>query len=331
MAIKDMLLPPIGLSYIDPLLPRKPVCIMFPGQGSQYVNMLSDVQDLPKVKEMLASAKRILGYDVLQLCLKGPEAKLEQTRFCQPVMYIAGLAGLELLKKDEPDKVASCKTFAGLSLGEYTALTAAGVFDFETGLKLVKIRGEAMQEAAEASAQAMASIAGLGKDVLDKLCEEVRGKDDICQVANFLFPKGFACAGSTTAIDKLIVKAEGTDGCMQAKRLKTAGAFHTDFMKPARGTLLEALRGVQSSMKRPQCEVYMNVTGKLLPAGTSPADIIGLLGDQLCNCVLWEPIMKSMIDAGIEEFYECGPQKQLRAMMKRINQDVWKKTINVSV
>merc|ERR1711904_683198 len=127
----------------------------------------------------------------------------------------------------------------------------------------------------------MASIAGLEKDVLDKLCKDAGGSTDICQVANFLFPKGFACAGSKKAVEQLITKAEGTDGCMQAKILKTSGAFHTDFMKPARTKLLEALRGVQSSMKPPQCTVYMNVSGKALDEGSSPADIVGMLGDQL--------------------------------------------------
>merc|ERR1712187_701178 len=129
------------------------------------------------------------------------------------------------------------------------------------------------------------------------------GKNDICQVANFLFPNGYTCAGSKKAIDKLVTKAESTEACLQAKVLKTSGAFHTDFMKPARAKLLEALRGIQSGMKPPQCEVYMNITGKLLPAGSTPMETISMLGDQLCSCVLWEPLVKNMIDAGMEEFY----------------------------
>merc|ERR1712050_496824 len=148
------------------------------------------------------------------------------------------------LKKSEPAKVAGCRAVAGLSLGEYTALTAAGVFDFETGLKLVKLRGEAMQEAAETSSQSMCSIAGLSREVLDELCKDARGKDDICQVANFLFPSGFSCAGSAKAVDKLMASAQAKAECLQAEALKTSGAFHTDFMKPARAKLLEALRGV---------------------------------------------------------------------------------------
>lgn len=228
--------------------------------------------------------------------------------------------------------MASVKAVAGLSLGEYTALTFAGVFDFETGLRLVKLRGEAMQEAAESSKQMMASIAGLSQEVLNKLCKDCAGDDDICQVANILFPNGFACAGSKAAIEQLVNKALATDGCMQAKMLKTSGAFHTDFMKPARVRLLEALRGCESKMNLPpKCQVYMNVTGKLLPDNATPTDVTCALGDQLCNCVLWEPTMKEMIADGMDEFYECGPQKQLKAMMKRINQDMWKKTTNISI
>ncbi|CAE7749841.1 Mcat [Symbiodinium sp. CCMP2592] len=122
-----------------------PVALLFPGQGSQYVKMMAGVKDLPAVKEMLETANKILDFDLLELCLKGPEAELERTKFCQPAMYVAGLAGMEKLRSTQPEKVDRRQAVAGLSLGEYTALTAAGVFDFETGLKVVKLRGEAMQ------------------------------------------------------------------------------------------------------------------------------------------------------------------------------------------
>lgn len=309
-----------------------PVGLLFPGQGSQYVKMLSEVKELPGVKDMLATAQGILGYDVLKLCLEGPEEKLEQTKFCQPAMYIGGLAGLELLKQENAAAASKPQAVAGLSLGEYTALTVAGVFDFETGLKLVKLRGEAMQEAAEATPQKMISVAGLERGILDKLCKEsLSGPDDVCQVANFLFPNGFSCAGSASATDKLLDKAAKTDGCLQAKALKTSGAFHTGFMKPAREKLLSALKECEPKMKPPSCEVYMNLTGQKIQAGTPVSQIVDMLGDQLTNCVMWEPAMKAMIKDGINEFYECGPMKQLKAMMKRIDADAWKKTQNIHV
>jgi len=317
---------------VEPQAATLPVGLLFPGQGSQYVKMFSTVKDLKTVKAMLEKAHAILGYDLLQVCLHGPEEKLEQTRICQPAMYIAGLAALEQLKQTNPDAVAQKQAVAGLSLGEYTALTVAGVMDWETGLNLVRLRGEAMQEAAEASPQSMLSVAGLDRATLSQMCEESKTSDsDICSIANFLFPNGFSCAGSKQAIHNLEKKATAHDNCLQAKYLKTSGAFHTQFMKTAKLKLLKALIEAEPKMKAPQCDVYMNVTGKKLSAGTPPAEIVNLLADQLTGCVEWDASMRAMIDAGIKEFYECGPMKQLKAMMKRIDTTAWQATQNVAV
>jgi len=318
---------------VEPQATTLPVGLLFPGQGSQYVSMLSGVQDVPTVKAMLEKAQTILGYDLLQICLHGPEEKLEQTRICQPAMYIAGLAAVEQLKQTNPDAVSQKQAVAGLSLGEYTALTVAGVFDFETGLNLVKLRGEAMQEAAEASPQSMLSVAGLDRDTLSQMCVESKTSDsDICSIANFLFPKGFSCAGSKQAIQNLETKAKAHEDCLQAKHLKTSGAFHTQFMRPAKLKLTKALTEAEPKMETPRCDVYMNVTGKSISAGTPPAEIIDLLSNQLTSCVEWDASMRAMIiDGGIKEFYECGPMKQLKAMMKRIDMKAWQATVNVSV
>lgn len=315
-----------------PSEPPLPVGLLFPGQGSQYVKMMSTAKDIPAVKDMLAKADGILGYNILDICLKGPESKLEQTRYCQPAMFIAGLAAVEKLRADKPERIDRCQALAGLSLGEYTALTVAGVFTFEKGLELVKLRGEAMQEAAEASDQAMLSVAGLDEDTLKKLCEEAcSSPSDVCQIANFLFPNGFSCAGTTSAVQKLMTKAQKTDGCLQAKLLKTSGGFHTSLMNSAKTKLVEALKAAEKDMKPPRCDVYMNVTGKRITPATKPADIIPLMGDQLTNCVQWEPSMKEMIKDGVTEFYECGPMKQLKAMMKRIDPSTFKTTTNIDV
>jgi len=200
---------------------------------------------------------------------------------------------------------------AGLSLGEYTALCAAGVFTFEDGLRLVKLRGEAMQEAATASKQGMLSVAGLDRATLEALCKEAAKSEEggVCQLANALFPKGFACAGSEKAVNKLMELALAK-GALQAKLLKTSGAFHTSLMKPAQEKLEKALQDLLPNMNPPSCTVYMNVTGEPLEAGTDPKKIVELLGKQLVSPVLWEPTMKAMIKDGISEFYECGPQKQ---------------------
>jgi len=313
--------------------PTYPCALMFPGQGSQYVKMMADVKDIPAVKEMLDKSKDILGYDILQICLEGPEEKLAETRYCQPALFIGGLAGIEKLRATKPDAAENPTFVAGLSLGEYTALCAAGVFSFEDGLKLVKLRGEAMQEAAAMGSQAMLSVAGLEKATLDKLCAESakeEGSSGVCSIANALFPNGFSCGGTEKAINLLKEKAEKA-GALQAKVLKTAGAFHTELMKPAQVKLNEALDQVYPSMKPPTVTIYMNATSEPVKVGGSVDTIIGNLKKQLTSSVLWEPSIKKMIDAGIKEYYECGPMKQLKAMMKRIDQTVWKTTTNVDV
>mmetsp|Transcript_84399 Transcript_84399/g.152238 ORF Transcript_84399/g.152238 Transcript_84399/m.152238 type:complete len:484 (+) Transcript_84399:147-1598(+) len=306
------------------------IALMFPGQGSQYVKMLDGVKDNLKVKEMIAIARAVLGYDILEVCLNGPEEKLEETSVCQPAMFLAGMAGLEKLREDRPEAVERPGAVAGLSLGEYTALCAAGVFSFEEGMELVKIRGTAMAEAAKSRPQAMLSVAGLDQQTLEKVCAECATGGEVCQIANILFPKGFSCAGTKSAIDRLKDEAEKA-GALQAKLLKTSGAFHTSLMQPAQLKLVEALNRLLPKMKAPRCDIYMNVTGKKIKAGTPPSEFIDLLGKQLCSAVLWEPSVRLMIKDGLTEFYEVGPMKQLKAMMKRIDQETWKSTTNIDV
>lgn len=310
-----------------------PVALLFPGQGSQCVGMLKQVKDIPAVQGMLSSAKDILGYDVLDLCLQGPEAKLEETRFCQPVMFLAGLAAVEKLKSEKSDHATRFEAAAGLSLGEYTALCAAGAFTFEDGLKLVQLRGAAMQDAASIGKQAMLSVAGFEKEKLSGLCEEARkfeGAKGVCQIANELFPKGFSCAGTETAINKLKELAD-SGGALQAKVLKTSGGFHTSLMEPAKAKLAQALDDMLPRMQPLKHSVYMNTTGEALKPGTEPKAVVELLKKQLTSPVLWEPSMQKMISSGITDFYECGPNKQIKAMMKRINPKAWGATTNVEV
>eukprot|EP00928_Gymnodinium_smaydae_P032675 TRINITY_DN23601_c0_g1_i1.p1 TRINITY_DN23601_c0_g1~~TRINITY_DN23601_c0_g1_i1.p1 ORF type:complete len:562 (-),score=128.06 TRINITY_DN23601_c0_g1_i1:99-1784(-) len=312
---------------------RLPVALLFPGQGSQYVGMLAKCKDLPAVKSLLARAERILGWDLLELCLNGPEAKLEETRFCQPVMFVAGIAGLEVLRSQREELVTQFEATAGLSLGEYTALCAAGVFDFEDGLRLVQLRGEAMQEAAGLSRQAMLSVAGLGKEQLNALCREAatrEGPDAVCQVANELFPKGFACAGTEASIKALKELADAA-GALQSKQLKTSGGFHTRLMAPAARRLGEALHETLPRMRPPRHTIYMNVTAEPLAVGTDPQIIVDMLEMQLTSSVLWESSMRAMIGANIKEFYEVGPMKQLKAMLKRIDPKIFNATTSLEL
>jgi len=310
------------------------VCLVFPGQGSQYAGMLKSLKDLPAVKGMLSTAKDILGYDILDIMLNGPEEKLSETRFCQPAVYIADLAAVEQLKQDDPMAVSDCKAMAGLSLGEYSALTVAGVFDFETGLKLVKERGEAMDfEATKPGGprQGMISIAGLSEETVNELCREVRTATkggEVCQIANHLFPNGFSVSGHSEALSALEEKANDA-GALQAKILKTSGAFHTPLMQGAKDHLMSQLQVHKSKMSSPRCTIYMNTTGQTIGPDTSPDEIIQLLGQQLVSPVLWRQSMELAIQDGCKEFYECGPSKQLKSMMKRIDATVQQKMVNV--
>jgi len=310
---------------------KQPCALLFPGQGSQYMGMLTLMKDDPAVQDMLEKSKEILGWDVLDLCQNGPEEKLEQTQYTQPCMFIGGLAGFEKIKKEKPE--CAHPTFvAGLSLGEYTALCVSGVFSFEDGLRLVKLRGEAMQEAATTQGkQLMLSVAGLDRATCDKACEEAKkeeGAGATCQVANALFPNGFSLGGSEKAIMICKEKCEAA-GALQAKVLKTGGAFHTDLMAPAQAKLNAALDTTVEKMSPPQITIYMNATSEPVEAGAAVTTIVENLKKQLTNPVLWEPTCQKMIKAGITEYYECGPMKQLKAMMKRIDQKVWKTTTNV--
>lgn len=313
--------------------PSIPVGLLFPGQGSQYVKMMSTVKDIPAVKAMLVKAEEILGYDVLELCLSGPEDKLEETRYCQPAMFIAGLAGLEKLRSEKEEAATRFQVTAGLSLGEYTALCAAGVFSFEDGLKLVQLRGQAMQDAAQMSKQAMVSVAGLEKEKLEALCKEAAAKEGpqaVCQIANELFPKGFSCAGTAKAAKELEGSALAA-GALQAKLLKTSGGFHTSLMGPAKERLAKALDETLPRMQPPKHTIYMNTTAQPLKPGTDPKEIIELLKRQLTSPVLWDTSVRAMIEDGVTEFYEVGPMKQIKAMMKRISPKVWGSTFNVEV
>eukprot|EP00933_Yihiella_yeosuensis_P052954 TRINITY_DN51111_c0_g1_i1.p1 TRINITY_DN51111_c0_g1~~TRINITY_DN51111_c0_g1_i1.p1 ORF type:complete len:561 (+),score=136.95 TRINITY_DN51111_c0_g1_i1:93-1775(+) len=315
--------------------PPLPVALMFPGQGSQYVGMLKNCMDIPSVKKMLADAEKVLGWSVKDLVLKGPEDRLSETRYCQPAMFIAGLAALELMKETKHEQVERAQAVAGLSLGEYTAICAAGVLEFEDCLELVQLRAEAMQNATNIVPQSMCSVAGFDRATLEKLCKQARDADTatadpVCQIANVLFPSGFTCAGHKSTIDQLVTLATKARA-LQAKVIKAGGAFHTPLMEPAQKELNRALDAALPKMKPPRCSIYMNTTGKRVPAGTAPAEFVDLLKRQMTNEVLWEQSMKQMIFDQVKDFYEVGPLKQLKSMMKRIDPDAFKKTENISV
>jgi len=314
--------------------PALPIGLLFPGQGSQYVKMMSGVKDIPKVKEMLKIAQEVMGMDILELCLRGPEPQLEDTKFCQPAMFIAGLAGVEKLRQEKPEAVDRSKSLAGMEVGEYTALCVAGVFTFEEGLKLVKLRGEIMQEVFTTGPKGgVLSCAGIEKGNLSELCRQAAEKEGdgaVCVIGMELFPKGYSCSGTEAAINYLKDLAD-KNGALQSKVMKTGGGLNTSMMIPAQVKLAAALDAALPNMKSPRTNVYMNVTATLVGPNTHPREIVELLKSGLVKPVLWEASVRSMIKDGTNEFYECGPMKQIKAMMKRIDPKVWGSTTNIDV
>lgn len=286
---------------------------LFPGQGAQTVGMGAEVATkLPAAAELFDRAADILGYDLLQLCKEGPAERLNSTVHSQPALFVCSLAALEQLKKHSPEVVAGCDITAGLSLGEYTALVFAGAIDFESGLRLVQTRGQAMQDAADAVASGMVSILGMEREEIEKLCVEARG-NEVLQVANLLCPGNIVVSGSSSACERITPLAESA-GAMKVIPLSVAGAFHTPLMQPAVERLSAALAEVD--IQEPRIPVISNVDAK---THTDPEEIRSLLVQQVVSPVLWEASMSWLIkDFGVEQCYEVGPGKVLRGLLKRI-------------
>merc|ERR1712048_278748 len=191
----------------------------------------------------------------------------------------------------------------------------------------MKVRAEAMGEAStKGEAQALLSVAGIKRDKLASLCKTIPG----CYIANELFPKGATCGGTKSAMDKL-EKLVKENGALQAKVITSCGACNTPLMAPAVPKLEAKLKEMSTKMSPPKCDIYMNCTGTVVYAGSSPYSILPLLLKTLTETVRWETCVKSMIEAGISEFYEVGPMKQLKAMMKRIDATMFEKTHSVEV
>lgn len=286
---------------------------LFPGQGAQTVGMGRELAaSLPAARHLFDRAGEILGYDLAQLCFEGPAEKLDSTVYSQPALFVTSLAALEQLRAQSPDVVESCAAAAGLSLGEYTALVFAGVMEFEAGLRVVQQRGEAMQAAADATPSGMVSILGLERDAVEALCEKARGGETL-QIANFLCPGNLAISGHKAACQRAAEMAEGA-GAMKAVPLAVAGAFHTSIMQPAVARLEGALAGVP--LKKPRIPVISNVDAA---AHDDPEEIRSLLAKQVVSPVRWEDSMRALLAQGYDKFYEVGPGRVLRGILKRID------------
>jgi len=291
------------------------IALLFPGQGAQTVGMSKQIfAEYPSAKDLFDRASAILGYDLARLCRKGPAEDLDTTAVSQPAIYTLSIAALELLKTKMPDVVNQCKAAAGLSLGEYTALAFAGVFTFEDGLRLVQTRGQVMQDASDATPGGMISIIGKELSEVMTLCEKQRG-DGVLHVANILCPGNIVVSGSLEACERVAEQAK--EERFTAVPLAVAGAFHTQLMKPADEILEKALSA--TPMKPARIPVISNVDAE---SHGEPDAIRSMLVRQILSPVLWEKSIRKLLDEGFDTFYEVGPGRVLRGLMKRIDRKV---------
>ncbi|MEP0862779.1 MAG: ACP S-malonyltransferase [Ignavibacterium sp.] len=283
---------------------------LFPGQGSQYVGMAKDLFDNSvEAKEMIRTADEAVGANLSYIMFNGPEEELKQTEYTQPAIFLHSVVLASLIRTLRPNAAA------GHSLGEYSALVAAGAIQFYEAVKLVRQRGLAMQYAGTVMQGTMAAVVGLQPEVVENLCKEASAVG-IVQCANFNSPGQIVISGSVDGVKKAMELCKA-NGAKLVKELVVSGAFHSPLMEPAKERLQKALD--ETNFYNARFPVYANVTAKPV---SEKEEIKKLLFDQLTSPVRWEETIKNMIDDGIEEFYEIGPGKVLQGLVKRINPDV---------
>ena len=272
-------------------------------------------ESLPSARRFFDIAGEVLGYDLAKLCFEGPAESLDSTLYSQPAIFVTSLAAVEALRSEAPDVVLGCEAAAGLSLGEYTALVFAGVMEFEEGLRLVQARSEAMQRASDATPGGMISILGLELIEIERICQEA-SQGEILQVANLLCPGVTVVSGTTAACERaaeLALKA----GASRVVPVAVAGAFHTPIMHPADEQLAEAISRVR--LRRPRIPVVSNVDAR---PHDDPEEIRELLIRQVVEPVRWEESMRYLLSEGFDLFYEVGPGRVLRGLLRRIDRNI---------
>lgn len=279
---------------------------VFPGQGAQFVGMGKDLYDNnPVAHEMFEKANEILGFRITDLMFNGTDEDLRQTRVTQPAIFLHSVILAKTLGDDfNPDMVA------GHSLGEFSALVAAGAMAFEDGLKLVSARAQAMQKACELRPSTMAAVLALPDETVEEICA---GIDGVVVCANYNCPGQIVISGEIEAIDAACEKLLAA-GAKRALKLKVGGAFHSPCMEPARAELAKAIEA--TDIHTPVCPVYQNVDA--LPH-VDPAEIKANLVAQLTAPVRWTQSVKNMIADGATEFVELGPGKVLQGLVSKID------------
>lgn len=280
---------------------------VFPGQGAQKPGMARDIYDaFSKVREMYARANEILGFSITDIMFGEDEEALRQTKVTQPAVFLHSVGCAAVVKDFRPDMVA------GHSLGEFSALVAAGAMDFEDGLRLVSARAFAMQKACEKTPSTMAAIINLPDEKVDEICSGIEG---VVVPANFNSPGQVVISGSLDAV-QAACEACRAAGAKRALPLKVGGAFHSPFMESAREELAEAIMATR--IVEPICPVYQNVDAR---PHTSPEEIKENLLMQLTSPVRWTATVANMCADGAFRFVELGPGEVLRGLIKRCTKE----------
>lgn len=285
---------------------------VFPGQGSQAVGMGKSLYDTyPTAKNILDKANEVLGYSLTELCFNGPEETLKQTQHAQPALFSVSIATYRILK----EKGLEPKFVAGHSLGEYSALVAAGGLDFEAGLKLVAERGRLMAEAGKSEPGTMAAVLGMSDDEIRAVCEEISKTVGVVVVANYNCPGQVVVSGSVVGVQEAIKKLKEMK--KKAIPLPVSGAFHSPLLKDAGEQFSKVLDGVE--FHPASLPVVSNATAE---ASIDAVVLKSALARQMTSSVLWESSVKKMVEQGAKTFVEVGTGSVLSGLIKKINKEV---------
>ncbi|MEO7445916.1 MAG: ACP S-malonyltransferase [Ferruginibacter sp.] len=281
---------------------------IFPGQGAQFPGMGKNLYDNNAVaKELFEQANEILSFRISDVMFTGTEDELKETSVTQPAIFIHSVAAYKNIENPKPDMTA------GHSLGEFSALVAAGALSFESALRLVQIRANAMQKACELHPSTMAAVLGLADEIVEDICAEVtNGLGEVVVAANYNCPGQIVISGTLAAVDLACEKMKMA-GAKRALKLPVGGAFHSPLMSPARDELAAAI--ANCDIETPACPVYQNVVAK---AVTDKAEIKANLVEQLTGPVKWTQCVQAMVSDGATEFTECGPGKVLQGLVLKI-------------